>query len=83
MEEELRTKLPGAEGGEAAPAEPTLDDMYDALHVPYDLRFTGMAEFIDHNMKRATQLLEPRWDPPAAGRRPSPRRPRWQQPRSP
>eukprot|EP00873_Tetraselmis_striata_P021960 jgi/Tetstr1/442224/TSEL_003180.t1 len=56
MEEKLSSKSGEPPSGE----ELTLEQAYDALHVPYDLRFTGMKEFAEHNMRRATQELAPR-----------------------
>lgn len=64
VEEEIRVKIAAEKAhieAESAPkAGPSLEEVFDALRVPYDLRFTGMEEFIDHNLRRATQLLEPR-----------------------
>jgi hypothetical protein len=66
VEEDVRLKLMRAKldietrQAQEAKSHRSIDEVYDSLHVPYDLRFPDMKQFIEHNIKRATQDLVPR-----------------------
>lgn len=72
VEEDVRLKLMRAKldietrQAQEAKSHRSIDEVYDSLHVPYDLRFPDMKQFIEHNIKRATQDLVPRkkWEGP-------------------
>mmetsp|Transcript_26773 Transcript_26773/g.67363 ORF Transcript_26773/g.67363 Transcript_26773/m.67363 type:complete len:527 (+) Transcript_26773:630-2210(+) len=74
VEEDVRVKLAQSaaaiEEHNAAAAAALVGDplarMYSALRVPHDLRFPDLAQFIDYNVRRATQDLLPRkkWEGP-------------------